>query len=302
MEPSKRGIIRFRSLASTLLAASALTSIAHADEPMPDKTRADDESTRTIDRTWLYVDDARVAHPGRAIAATSVSYTNAGSNPDPTSAPYRAFAFNTAQPGALVSIGGEVGLLPRLSLMALGQVELGGEAASASPGAVAGLRVDLSPSSWREVHLLASAGYLRETWSAPQRDDVTGELTGGQPNGDNGAWAELAVAADIQRVRLALTTHGEHVIADGRDAVDVMVKAGASYRLADWFRVGIEWVGQDLEETFADAAEGGARHFIGPTAALQLWHDRFTIVAGPSVGLSDSSPKLLGRIALAYGF
>jgi hypothetical protein len=301
MASSKR-VIQLGSVMGAAVAASAFASAARAEEPIPDKTSVDDSSTRPIDRAWLYVDDAKVPRPGRVIGATSVSYTNQGSNPDPTSAPYRAFAFNTAQPGALVSIGGEVGLLPRLSLMALGQVQLGGEAASASPGAVAGLRVDLSPSSWRQVHLLASAGYLRETWSAPRRDDDTGELTGGQPNGDDGAWAELAVAADIQRVRLGLTAHGEHVFADGRDAVDVMVKAGASYRLADWFRAGVEWVGQDLEETFTDAAEGGARHFIGPTAALQLMQDRLTLVAGPSIGLSDTSPKLLGRIALAYGF
>jgi hypothetical protein len=120
--------------------------------------------------------------------------------------------------------------------------------------------------------------------------------------GANGAWASFAVALDLQRVRLGLTTLGEHVFAPGRDSVDVMVQAGVSYRVLSWFRAGVEWVGQDHEETFADQAEGGARMFVGPTAALQLLQDRLTIVAGPSVGLSYGSPNVLGRLALAYGF
>jgi hypothetical protein len=305
----------FRALAAAALSVLALTSAARAAEP-PAATaapkggdsRPDDEphaeraSVQPIDRAWLYLDDAKVAPPGAVIGMTSVSYTSVGANPDPTSAPYRAFAFNTAQPGALASLGGEVGLLPRVSLMALGQVEIGGQAAAASPGAVAGLRFDLTPASLRSVHLLASGGYLRETWSAPVVDKTDGEVGPGQPNGDNGAWVEGAVSADIHEVRLGLTGHAEHVFADGRDSVDLMFKAGASYRITDWFRAGVEWVGQDLEESFRDAAEGGARQFVGPTAAVQLLGQRLTVVAGPSLGISDRSPKLLGRLAVAYAF
>ena len=62
------------------------------------------------------------------------------------------------------------------------------------------------------------------------------------------------------------------------------------------FRAGVEWVGQDLEETFGDEAEGGARQFIGPTAALQLLQDRLTIVAGPSVGLSSRIAERAGPV------
>ena len=87
-----------------------------------------------IDRSWLYLDDARVADPGAVIGMTSVAYANVGSNPDPTSEPYRAFAANTAQPGALAALGAEVGVLPRVSLEALGQVQLGGEGTGREPG------------------------------------------------------------------------------------------------------------------------------------------------------------------------
>jgi hypothetical protein len=266
----------------------------------PDMPTTETPSSHAIDRTWLYLDDARVAAPLTVTGMTSVAYTSAGTNPDPTSAPYRGFAANTAQPGALAALGAEVGVLPRVSFEALGQMQLGGEGARVSPGALAGLRFALLPPSWTNFHLVASVGYLRETSSTAKAD--AGGDSAQNSAGDNGAWASLALAVDIQRLRLGLTTLGEHVFAPRRDSVDVMVQAGASYRVVPWFRVGVEWVGQDLEETFGDAAEGGARHFVGPTAALQLLGDRLTIVGGPSMGLSSRSPGVMGRLALAYGF
>lgn len=294
---------RLTVAAAALLLLSALATSARADEPASvDMPVTDRVPSHTIDRSWLYLDDARVAEPGVVVGMTSVSYANVGSNPDPTSEPYRAFAANTAQPGALAAVGAEVGVLPRVSLEALGQAQLGGEGAGVSPGAIASARFQLSPPSWRNVHLMASGGYLRETWSTPSPDmGIHGPLAK-DAGGANGAWASFAVALDLQRVRLGLTTLGEHVFAPGRDGVDIMVQAGLSYRVVSWFRAGVEWVGQDLEETFADQAEGGARMFVGPTAALQLLQDRLTIVAGPSVGLAYGSPNVLGRLALAYGF
>jgi hypothetical protein len=285
-----------------VLAASGLSVVA------PSVARADDSGSRelpapesqplhAIDRSWLYLDDARVAASGAVIGATSASYTTVGYSPDPSSAPYRAFAANTAQRGVIAAFGAEAGVLPRVSLEAVGQMQLGGEGAGVNPGALAAARFQLSPPSWQNVHLTASAGYLHETWSTPSpSSDATAN------GGGDGAWASFAVAFDVQRLRLGMTTLGEHVFARGRDGVDVMVQAGVSYRVMTWLRAGVEWVGQDLEETFADQAEGGARHFIGPTAAVQLLHDRLTIVAGPSLGLSNRSPNALGRLALAYGF
>jgi hypothetical protein len=272
-------------LVSGALAIPALAATARAEEPalVDLRTSADDGAKHAIDRTWLYLDDARVAAPAAAVAMTSASYTSVGSNPGRIYAHYKAFAFNTAQPGALLSVGGEAGLLPRMSIMALGQMGAGGEASNPSAGAIAGLRFQLSPPAWQSVRLVGSLGYLREAW------------TPDQPNGDNGAWVEAALSADFNRLRLGTAVHGEHVFAEGRDGVDVMVKAGA-------IRAGVEWIGQDLEEAVNDAREGGARQFVGPTASVQLLRDRLTVVAGPSIGLSERSPKLLGRLALAYGF
>ncbi len=291
------------SLAVAGLSVIVVSPVARADEPASaDMPSTDRPKPHAIDRAWLYLDDARVADPGAVIGMTSVAYANVGSNPDPTSEPYRAFAANTAQPGALASLGAEVGVLPRVSLEALGQVQLGGEGPGVNPGAIAGARFQLSPPSWRTVHVLASGGYLRETWSAPGPGTEVNGAPGKGSGGADGAWASFAVALDLERFRLGLTTLGEHVFAPGRDGVDIMVQAGVSYRVVSWFRAGVEWVGQDLEETFGDGAEGGARQFAGPTAALQLLQDRLTIVAGPAVGLSSGSPNVLGRLALAYGF
>jgi hypothetical protein len=291
------------AVATACLSISVLATVARADESASvDMPGTDRPTPHSIDRSWLYLDDARVAEPGAVIGMTSLAYANVGSNPDPTSEPYRAFAANTAQPGALAALGAEVGVLPRVSLEALGQMQLGGEGAGVSPGAIAAARFELSPPSWRTVHVMASGGYLRETWSTPKPDmGLQGSLAK-DSGGANGAWASFAVAIDLQRLRLGLTTLGERVFAPGRDGVDVMVQAGVSYRVVPWFRAGVEWVGQDLEETFGGAAEGAARQFIGPTAALQLLQERLTIVAGPSLGLSYGSPNVLGRLAVAYGF
>jgi hypothetical protein len=291
-------------------APSAPDGPAPADMP----AGADDEAKHAIDRSWLYVDDARVSAPLVLVATTSLSYASVGNSPsrivDPfpgCSAPcnkYNSFAGNTATPGGMLAVGAELGLLPRLSVMAIGQIGLGGSDNTPSPsaGAVAGLRFQVLPDQWRHTHLVLSGGYLREAWQGPVFDDDTGTWHGGSPKGDNGAWVQASISGDIDRFRLAGTLHGEHIFADGRDPLDIMVQAGASYRIAGDFRAGIEYVGQDLEETFSPGAEGGARHFLGPIASLQLASDRLTLVAGPAIGLTSRSPDILGRLALSYGF
>jgi hypothetical protein len=301
-----------RRRASVVAAAAAIVSLGvmlrapaaradgatPADEVQPSSTAAG----HPIDRTWLYLDDATLAAPLAAIGTSNVSYTSVGSSPSRIYSPYRQFGGNTAQPGALASLGGEVGLLPRVSVSALGQVGFGGEASGPTAGVIAGVRFQILPPSLQGTHLVASVGYLREAWAAPVYDDDTGRWTPAQAHGDNGAWVQAAFSQDIQRLRLGTTVHAEHVFSTGRDPVDVMVQAGATYRVAGEFRAGVEYVGQDLEEAFDAGAEGGARHFVGPTASVQLLQDRLTIVGGPSIGLSATSPALLGRVAVAYGF
>jgi len=300
-------------VASTALCALPRTAFADDDTSAPpasvaatpaapDQVKAEaNAERRKIDRTWLYLDDARTPDQWQVIGTTSIGYTTVGSNPDRVASPYRPFASNTAQPGALISLGAEVGLTDWLSLEAVGQMDVAGASAGPSPGALVDLRARLTPASWKNLRIVASGGFARETWQGASKSD-DGDIIPGQPHGDNGAWAQAAIVGDINRLRLAFTAHGEHVFAEGRDGVDIMIKAGANYKVLDWLRAGVEYVGQDLEESFADGAEGGARHFIGPTAAVQLLGERLSLVAGPSIGLSAISPQFLGRIGVSYGF
>jgi len=306
-----------RRVAPLIVATSSLLSTpALADDV--DRVPAQDEAARhQIDRTWLYGDDARVAAPFTVIGTTSLSYTNVSSSPsriiDAGDAPagcaapcnrYNALGGNTGTPGAMMQVGGEVGLLPRVSVLALAQVGLGATdlAPAGAVGAIAGLRVQLLPPEWRHLHLAVSGGYLRQAWQGPAYDDASDTWHAGSPTGANGAWGQVALTGDVGPVRLGGTVHGEHVFADYRDGVDIMVQAGASYRVAGPFRAGVEYVGQDLEETLTAAAEGGARHLIGPVASLQLLGERLTVVSGPAVGLTTTSPTFVYRLAASYGF
>ncbi len=273
-------------LAALLFALPLAAPPARADEPAVDE--ASPEAGRPVydvDRSWLYVGDASVAAPLHAVADSHATYTSVGSSPT------RPFASNVATPGAMFELGGEVGLIPHLSLAANG---VAGEAGQpgATMGGTAGIRLSLLPDAW-STHAVVSGGYLREL----------GGDAGPLPRGaGNGVWGRVSVTQDLGRARFATTVHGEHVVLAGRDALDVMVMAGVNYRVAGPLRAGVEYVGQDLEESFDDAEEGGVRHFVGPSASAQLLGDRLTIVGGPSVGLSYASPRLLGRIGVAYSF
>jgi hypothetical protein len=224
-------------------------------------------------RPWLYLDDPSIAAPLRVIAFTRATYAKDDS-------PTRPFGANLARPGGVVEAGAEVGLLPRLSLAASGF----GGGDQLGFGALAGVRFEPFAGFWPSTHLVLSGGYLREL------------------NGGDGAWARIGFAQDIDRLRLGATLHGEHVFAPGRDSVDVLVMAGASYRVAGPLRAGLEYVAQDLEESFKDEAEGGARQFLGPQVALELLDKRLSIAAGPALGLNAQSPKFSGRFALAYEY
>jgi hypothetical protein len=324
---------QFLLLLATPLAIVAASQIAYADEPAPGPlpvvdegppladqvgTEEERDAKFRVDRTWLYGDDAHIPLPLTAIATASLSYTNVGNSPTRVSSGtesatcvnssgnetpcYLSMAANTAQPGAMMLIGGEVGLLPRLSVQGNVMVGLGGsDIPSPNVGGTASLRVQVLPDSWRHLHLVVSGGYIREAWGGPVFNDD--KWLPGNPNGDNGAFFQVAMSGDVSRLRLGGTMHGEHIFADGRDPLDVMIDLGASYRVAGSLRAGIEYVGQDREETFAAGSEAGTRHIVGPVASMQFFHDRLTLVGGPAVGLSpNASAHLMARVGASFGF
>jgi hypothetical protein len=123
-------------------------------------------------------------------------------------------------------------------------------------------------------------------------------------SGGLGSYARLAASYDLGRLRLAGNLHAEKVFRAGRDPIDVLVMAGASYRTLDVMRVGVEFVGQDLEELGEGGpqAEGGARYYTGPTLALDLGGGRVQIVGGPAFDLAQRSLAPVGRAAMLVTF
>jgi hypothetical protein len=226
-------------------------------------------------RTSLFGDPTGV--PGRGQARVFSALT-VGAGDSPT----RPFAANTATRGALVEAGGEVGFGAGLSLAIQGAQ---GEAESGqrSAGAVVGLRYSLLARG-APTQVVVSAGYLREL------------------AGHDGVWARALVGQDFGPARVQLSVHGERVFADGRDKIDLMVNAAASVRVDGPFRLGVEYVGQDLEETFSDEAEGGARHIVGPTASVGLLRERLTLVGGPALALGPEGARAMGRVAVGFAF
>ncbi len=120
-----------------------------------------------------------------------------------------------------------------------------------------------------------------------------------------GGSLRIAASYDIGKLRLASNLHGERVFATGRDGLDVMVLAGASYQVIPMLRLGAEYVGQDLEEIGESAAEGGAKHYAGPTAALDLGgpSGRVQLTFGPTFALTKTNnASVLARAALSVAF
>jgi hypothetical protein len=257
--------------------ARAVEPAGASAAPLGETAEAPTRENTKVQRPWLYIDDPTVAPPLEVVALTGVSLTTTG--PSPT----RPFASNVAHPGGAYDVGAEVGIVPRLSIEAIGVTSGVREGKGLGVGMIAGLRVAIVDRE--STHLTASAGYLREL------------------EGANGAWGRITFAQDIGRARLAVTAHGEHVFQPARDAVDLMIMAGATFRVVGPLRAGAEYVAQDLEGAIDDEeAEAGVRHFIGPNVALDLLERRLMITAGPALGLSYESPRLVARAALAYAF
>ncbi len=273
-----RHLRRALAPAASLVALVAVASPARADrtpEVAPDvPSRPAAPEPSVAPQPWLYLDDPTIPDPLHVVARSRVTYTDSAS-------PSRPFGANVAHPGGVVELGAEAGLLPWLSVSA----DAFGSENRPSMGVVAGLRVAVLGGRGGGTHLVLSGGFLRE-------------LSGG-----NGAWGRVSVTQEMGRVRLAATAHGEHVFEGGRDAIDLMIMAGASVRVAGPFRLGVEYVAQDLEGAIeADEAEKGVRHFFGPTASLELLAHRLSVTAGPALGLSRESPALLGRLGIAYAY
>jgi len=227
-----------------------------------------------VERPWLYSPDATAPPPGHVIASLGVGYG------DLEKGAARPFAANLAHAGAVFGANVEVGVLKFASVS--GEGLLAGDGKSVSAGGMLGVNAYPMPASI-PVKLAISAGYLREL------------------GGSDGVWGRVTLAGDIGPVRLTVLGLGSHIFAPGRDAFDLLVSAGASYRVIEVLSLGVEYVAQDLEDAWEEEeAEGGIRHFLSPMASLSLGRVRLT--AGPAFGLSQGSPRVLGRLQAGFSF
>src|SRR3954469_16515755 len=85
-------------------------------------------------RTWLFNEDAQLPAAGQGAVFSRLTWSSQASRAD------RPFAGNLGSPGAMVEIGGELGLGASLSLQAIGVQGAAYQTDSAATGAQIGVR------------------------------------------------------------------------------------------------------------------------------------------------------------------
>ncbi len=273
---------------SVMLFAS-LAGTAFADAPEDDKIeKPRTEVSKDVVRPWLYNDDPTIPSPLHVVASLADTYSGKDRSVS------RAFASTDDGPGAKVSASAELGLTRMLAFDFTGV--LGGYGAGISSGLMTGLRFapfDLASHGFR---LAVAAGYLLDLDTS------------------SGIYGRVAATYDVGRVRLATMVHVEHVFRTG-DAVDVFATAGVSARVVPAFRLGIEYIVQDIEEAFASKgdpdevappgrAEGGVHQFVGITGTVELLHHKLFLNFGPALAFRTEIGQVapVGRAVVSYSF
>ncbi|HTO42503.1 MAG TPA: hypothetical protein VML56_00340, partial [Burkholderiales bacterium] len=133
------------------------------------------------------------------------------------------------------------------------------------------------------IHVLLTDPTSR-TWRFSLRPSYSYDFNGASTINltATGAW-------NRQRFRVAASVTGSHTFRTDADELDVQATLGATYSLPLGFRVGLEGVVADLEESASPGAEGGLSAFAGPTMGWE-W-SRFQIVAGPAFGIAPGSTR-----------
>jgi hypothetical protein len=244
------------------------------EQPSPDAPSALGEQ-----RPFVFLQDPSTPSSGHA----SIEYgVQASSGTDAM----RPLATTSFAPGAVHGLTASYGATGWLAPFVTGLINHGG-ATSEAPllsTAQAGIRWQI-PSPVEHLRLGVVTAWTREF------------------TGASGVIGRILVSYDIARVRIAGNAHVEKVFAAGRDRIDLLAFGGVSVRTVGALRLGAEYVGQDLEDAFErEEAEGGARHYAGPTASWELGQGRVWITGGPAFGLQHNSAPVLGRLAVLAAF
>jgi hypothetical protein len=264
--------------AATFLAALGPLFVAATALAGERDTPAEPEARRTTeDRAFVYSVDPTTPSLGTVTAESSIGVGSGVAALRPLPSASDAHGAHTAESSVTLSGGLGGGFAPFVT-----GIRGFGDGAS-GVGLVAGLRYQL-PTGDGPFHAgIVGAGFR-------------------EPGGAFGGYARITGTYDVDRLRLGGNLHVEHVFGAGRDGADFVVSLGASYRVIPGLRLGAEYVGQDLEELGAPAAEGGAKQYAGPTFAIDLDRGRAQIVAGPAFGLGGNSARVLGRASIVVSF
>jgi hypothetical protein len=260
------------------------------DDPAPVRVVARDEPTKPIpsktetpaglgpDPAFAHLVDPSLPAPLHAATHMGAAYAT-------TDSATRPLAADTRRGGWVNDLGLELAMHERIGVEgAFLLTPPKGAGSSASWAGRAGLRVLITDPSSRTLRVAIIGGTVRDFAEVA------------------GPFGEVTATWDVGRLRIGSLLHGEKMLADGRDSVDIVGALGASMRVLDILRVGAEYVGQDFEDAWEpEEAEGGTRHFAGATVALAL-RDDLRLVGGPAIGLTEASPQLLGRASLSYWF
>lgn len=267
-----------------LLAPTALAQ----ESVSADKIAAPKRESTDVSRPWLYNDDPTIAAPMGVVAAIGDTYS--GNDKSTT----RAFSSHDTGPGGKANVSLQLGLVHMLALDVTGV--LGGYGSTISGGVMAGARFAPFDQAKHGFRLAIAAGYLLDLDQA------------------SGAYGRVTASYDVGRVRLAAMVHGEHVFRTGQDALDVFATAGVSVRLVPAFRLGVEYIVQDVEEAFASAdpgdapvpgmAEGGVHQFVGLGGTFELLHHKLFINFGPALAFRPEIGQVapVGRALVSYSF
>lgn len=137
---------------------------------------------------------------------------------------------------------------------------------------------------------------------APLHVALTGAAAWEGATGTPGAVALLAAGYERGPLFLAVNLRADRMFAAGRDSVDLFTMAGASLRVWRGLRVGAEYVGQDLEDAFEADLEGGARHALGPSLALDLDRGRYQLTVAAGFGLNARSADAVVRAGFTASY
>jgi hypothetical protein len=253
----------------------ALAGGARAVEDRPTATTA--TASAPVEQPFLYLVDPHGPAPKQVVAGYALAFSS-------SAGAIRPIPGNFDSEGVVHTLSLELGVLSRLRVFAQTMIaeSVGSNAEVNAVALQLGGRVLLTPPRWQRVRVMATGAFLREFGAAL------------------GFYGEVTGTVDVGRVRFAAALHAERVFGAGRDPIDLYAVAGVSVRVAQMVRLGAEYIAQDLEELDGDdAAEGGARHYVGPDIALSLYKNRLLVTAGGAVQAARA-PGLLARAAVTY--